>query len=70
MKKKRRNRKKPKTLQQVREYLNDQSIRIKQVSREVFMEADIGTRRHKVKKKYTRKPKYKKNWDDEIQEGK
>ena len=69
MKKKRRNRKKPKTLQQVREYLNDQSIRIKQVSREVFMEADIGTRRHKVKNKYTRKPKYKNKWQDEIQEG-
>ena len=34
-----------------------------------FKDADIGTRRHKVKKKYTRKPKYKKNWDDEIQEG-
>ena len=69
MKKKRSNRKKPKTLQQVREYLNDQSIRIKQVSREVFMEADIGTRKHNVKKKYTRKPKYKDKWQDEIQEG-
>ena len=49
--------------------LNDQSLRIKQVSREVFMDADIGTRKHKVKKKYTRKPKYKKRWEDEVQEG-
>ena len=60
---------KNKTLKQMRDRLNDQSLRIKQVSREVFMDADIGTRRHKVKKKYTRKPKYKKKWDDEIQEG-
>tara|TARA_Y100000034_G_C6792609_1_gene354991 strand:+ start:697 stop:897 length:201 start_codon:yes stop_codon:yes gene_type:complete len=66
MKKKRRNRKKPKTLQQVLDYLNDQARMIKEISRDVFMGADIGTRRHKVKKKYTRKPKYKKNWDDEI----
>ena len=63
-------RRKKKTLKEMRDRLNDQSLRIKQVSREVFMDADIGTRRHKVKKKYTRKPKYKKNWDDEIQEGK
>ena len=54
----------------MRDRLNDQSLRIKQVSRDFFKEADIGTRRHQVKKKYTRKPKYKKNWDDEIQEGK
>ena len=60
---------KRKTLKQMRDRLNDQSLRIKQVSREVFKDADIGTRRHKVKKKYTRKPKYKKKWDDEIQEG-
>ena len=65
----RRKRNKKKTLKQMRDRLNDQSLRIKQVSREVFMDADIGTRRHKVKKKYTRKPKYKKKWDDEIQEG-
>ena len=68
MKKKKRNKKR--TMKQKLDRLNDQSLRIKQVSREVFMEADIGTRKHKVKKKYTRKPKYKKNWDDEIQEGK
>ena len=61
---------KKKTLKQMRDRLNDQSLRIKQVSRDFFKEADIGTRRHKVKKKYTRKPKYRKNWDDEIQEGK
>ena len=29
-----------------------------------------GKGKSKPKKKYTRKPKYKKNWDDEIQEGK
>ena len=62
-------RRKKKTLKEMRDRLNDQSLRIKQVSREVFMDADIGTRRHKVKKRYTRKPKYKKKWDDEIQEG-
>ena len=54
----------------MRDRLNDQSLRIKQISREVFKEADIGTRKHKVKKKYTRKPKYKKDWKDEIQERK
>ena len=62
-------RKKKKTIQQMKDRLNDQSLRIKQVSRDFFKDADIGTRRHKVKKKYTRKPKYKKKWDDEIQEG-
>ena len=67
MKKKKRNKKR--TLKQIRDRLNDQSLRIKQVSRDFFKEADIGTRRHKVKKRYTRKPKYKKKWDDEIQEG-
>ena len=46
--------------------INDQALRIKQISREVFMGADIGTRRHKDKNKYTRKRKYKKKWDDEI----
>ena len=56
---------KRKTLKQMRDRLNDQSLRIKQVSRDFFKDADIGTRRHKVKKKYTRKPKYKRNWQDE-----
>ena len=66
----RKRKRKNKTLKEMRDRLNDQSLRIKQVSRDFFKEADIGTRRHKVKKKYTRKPKYKKNWNDEIQEGK
>ena len=57
---------KRKTLKQMRDRLNDQSLMIKQVSREVFKDADIGTRKHKVKKKYTRKPKYKDDWEDEI----
>ena len=57
---------KRRSLKQMRERLNDQSLRIKQVSREVFKDADIGTRRHKVKKKYTRKPKHKKGWEDEL----
>ena len=48
---------KRKTLKQMRDRLNDQSLRIKQASRDFFKEADIATRRHKVKKKYTRKPK-------------
>jgi len=51
MKKKKRNKKR--TMKQKLDRINDQSLRIKQVSREVFMEADIGTRKHKVKKKYT-----------------
>ena len=55
--------KKKKTLQQIRDYLNDQSIRIKQISREVFMDADITTRVHKDKKKYSRKVKHKKRLD-------
>ena len=60
-----RKRKKKKTLQQVIDYLNDQSIRIKAISREVFMGTDIGTRRHKDKKKYTRKVKHKKDYRNE-----
>ena len=51
----RKRKKKKKTLQQIKDYLNDQSIRIKQISREVFMDADITTRVHKDKKKYSRK---------------
>ena len=65
----RQKKRKNKTIKQMRGRLNDQSLRIKQISSEVFMDVDIGTRKHKVKKKYTRKPKYKKKWDDEIQEG-
>ena len=70
MAKKGKRKRKNKTLKQMRDRLNDQSLRIKQVSRDFFKEADIGTRKHKVKKKYTRKPKYKKDWKDEIQERK
>ena len=65
MSKKRNHKKKKKTLQQIKDYLNDQSIRIKQISREVFMDADITTRIHKDKKKYSRKTKHKKRLDDE-----
>ena len=65
-KRKRRNRKKKKltTLQQALEYLNDKSRIIKEVSRDFFMGTDIGTRKHKDKKKYTRKIKHKRRWDD------
>ena len=65
----RQKKRKNKTIKEMRDRINDQSLRIKQVSRDSFKDADIGTRRHKVKKKYTRKPKYRKDWDDEIQEG-
>jgi hypothetical protein len=65
----RQKKRKNKTIKEMRDRINDQSLRIKQVSRDFFKDADIGTRRHKVKKKYTRKPKYRKDWDDEIQEG-
>ncbi len=47
------------------EYLNDQSLHIKRASREEFKDADIGTRRHKDKTKYSRKKKHKKRLDDE-----
>ena len=60
-----RKKKKKKTLQQILDYLNDQSIRIKSISREVFMGADIGTRKHKDKNKYSRKIKHKKRYEDE-----
>ena len=53
------------TLQQVKEYLNDRSRYIKTISREVFMGVDIGTRRHKDKTKYSRKIKHKKRYEDE-----
>ena len=58
-------RKKKKSFQQMLDYLNDQALMIKRVSREVFMGADIGTRKHKDKKKYSRKVKHKKRLDDE-----
>ena len=65
MPKKRNRKKKKKTIQQMKEYLNDASRIIKTVSREVFMGADITTRVHKDKKKYSRKQKYKKGFEDE-----
>ena len=61
--KKKRNKKK--SFQQMLDYLNDQALMIKRVSREVFMDADIGTRKHKDKKKYSRKTKHKKRIDNE-----
>jgi hypothetical protein len=63
MPKKRNQKKKKKTIQQIKDYLNDQSIRIKQISREVFMGADVTTRVHSDKKKYSRKTKHKKRLD-------
>ena len=63
MSKKKRNKKK--SFQQMLDYLNDQALMIKRVSREVFMDADIGTRKHKDKKKYNRKQKHKKRLTDE-----
>ena len=65
MSKKRNRKKKKKTIQQMKEYLNDASRIIKTVSREVFMGADITTRIHKDKKKYSRKIKHKKGFEDE-----
>ena len=64
-KKKSNKRKKKKTWAQMLEYLNDQSLHIKRASREEFKDADIGTRRHKDKTKYSRKKKHKKRLDDE-----
>jgi hypothetical protein len=61
--KKKRNKKK--SFQQMLDYLNDQALMIKRVSREVFMDADTGTRKHKDKKKYNRKQKHKKRLTDE-----
>ena len=55
--------KKKKTLQQMKDYLNDKSLHIKKVSREFFMGTDTTTRVHKDKKKYSRKIKHKKNVD-------
>ena len=53
-------RKKKRNWKESLDYLNDQSI----------MDFDVGSHKHKVKKKYIRKPKYKKNWNDEIQKRK
>ena len=51
---------KKKTMQQMIDYLNDKSLYIKRISRDFFMGTDIGMRKHKDKKKYTRKVKHKK----------
>ena len=61
-----RKKKKKKTLQQMKDYLNDKSLHIKRVSRDFFMGTDIGMRKHKDKKKYTRKAKYKRRYKDEL----
>ena len=57
---------KRRTLKQMRDRLNDQSLRIKQASRDFFMGTDIGTRKHKDKKRYNRKKKYKEDWNDDL----
>ena len=58
--------KKKKTLQQIMDYINDKSLYIKRVSRDYFMGTDIGTRKHKDKKKYNRKQKFKKDYRNDI----
>tara|TARA_R110002020_G_scaffold472056_1_gene699684 strand:- start:621 stop:812 length:192 start_codon:yes stop_codon:yes gene_type:complete len=58
--------KKKKTMQQMLDYINDQSLRIKRASRDFFMGTDVGTRKHKDKNKYNRKKKHKKDYRDEI----
>ena len=63
-KKKKKNKKK--TMQQMLDYLNDKSLYIKRISRDFFMGTDIGTRRHKDKKKYNRKVKHKKGFTDDM----
>ena len=57
---------KKKTMQEMLDYLNDKSLYIKRVSRDFFMGTDIGMRKHKDKKKYTRKVKYKRRYKDEL----
>jgi len=65
MGRKKKQKKKLTTLRQIQEYLNDKSLFIRKVSREVFMGVDIGTKKHKDKKKYNRKIKHKKRADNE-----
>jgi len=62
----RKRKKKKKTLQQIKDYLNDKSLYIKRASRDFFMGTDIGTRKHKDKKKYNRKQKFKKEYKNDI----
>ena len=66
MGRKKKQKKKLTTLKQIQEYLNDKSLYIKRVSRDFFMGTDIGMRKHKDKKKYTRKAKYKRRYKDEL----
>ena len=61
---KKRKKNKKKTMQQMLDYLNDKSLYIKRISRDFFMGTDIGTRKHKDKKKYNRKRKHKRGWND------
>ena len=65
MGRKKKQKKKLTTLRQIQEYLNDKSLFIRKVSREVFMGVDIGTKKHKDKKKYNRKTKHKKRLDND-----
>ena len=65
MGRKKKQKKKLTTLQQALDYINDKSRIIKEISRDVFMGVDIGMRRHKDKKKYSRKVKHKKGFTDE-----
>ncbi len=39
---------------------------VKSIARNIFMDAPKGTRVHKDKKKYTRKVKHKKRYDDDM----
>jgi len=64
MGRKKKQKKKLTTLRQIQEYLNDKSLFIRKVSREVFMGVDIGTKKHKDKKKYNRKTKHKQRLDN------
>jgi len=57
--------KKIKNIEELKDYINDKARIIKTASRDFFMGTDIGTRRHKDKKKYSRKVKHKKRLDDE-----
>ena len=63
MAKKKKQKRKLRTLQQALDYINDKSRIIKEISRDVFMGADIGMRKHKDKKKYNRKVNHKKRFD-------
>ena len=65
MGRKKKQKRKLKTLQQALDYINDKSRIIKEISRDVFMGADIGMRKHKDKKKYSRKVKHKKRFTDD-----